>query len=51
METELRDTSDRLRKAMEQQARHQSEYMTTKDHLTSVEKAKVRETSLLSAQL
>ena len=45
METELRDTSEKLRKTMEQQARQQSEYMTTKEQLNSIEKAKVREIS------
>ena len=45
METELRDTSEKLRKTMEQQARQQSDYMTTKEQLNSTEKAKVREIS------
>ena len=40
----MRETAEKLRKTMEQQARQQSEYMTTKDQLTSTEKAKVRET-------
>ena len=42
MESELRDTAEKLRKAMEQSARQQSEYMTAKDQLNSLEKAKVR---------
>ena len=42
MESEMRDTSEKLRKLMEQSARQQSEYMTAKDQLTSLEKAKVR---------
>ena len=41
METELRDTTEKLRKAMEASARQQSDYMTAKEQLTSLEKAKV----------
>ena len=37
----MRDTAEKLRKLMEQFARQQNEYMTTKDQLTSLEKAKV----------
>lgn len=44
----MRETAEKLRKTMEQQARQQSEYMTTKDQLTSTEKAKVRETPFQS---
>lgn len=38
----MRETAEKLRKAMEQHTRQQTEYMTTKDQLTSLEKAKVR---------
>ena len=41
METEMRDTAEKLRKTMEQSARQQSEYMSTKDQLSAMEKAKV----------
>lgn len=43
METEMRDTAEKLRKAMEQSTRQQSDYMATKEQLTSMEKAKVRD--------
>ncbi len=41
-ETEARENGEKLRKAMEQNARLQSEQMTTREHLSSVEKSKVR---------
>ena len=41
MDTEMRETADKLRKAMEQFARMQSDYMTAKDQVSSLEKAKV----------
>jgi len=41
METEMRENADKLRKTMEQSARLQSDYMTAKEHLSSLEKAKV----------
>ena len=43
METELRDTTEKLRKTMEASARQQSDYMTAKEQLTSLEKAKVKD--------
>ncbi len=42
-ESEARETGEKLRKAMEQSARLQSDYMSQKEHLSSVEKAKVRQ--------
>ena len=41
MDTEMRETADKLRKAMEQLARMQSDYMVAKDQVSSLEKAKV----------
>ena len=41
METEARENGEKLRKAMEQNARLQSEQMTTRDQLSTLEKAKV----------
>ena len=49
METEMRDTADKLRKAMEASARQQSDYMTAKDQLNSLEKAKVRRYSMVAS--
>lgn len=42
IETEAKDNAEKLRKAMEQNARLQSEQMSTKEQLTSLEKSKVR---------
>lgn len=44
METEMRDTAEKLRKSMELSTRQQSDYMATKEQLSAVEKAKVRDT-------
>ena len=41
METEMKETADKLRKSMEQSARLQSEHMTAKEQLSTLEKAKV----------
>ena len=41
METEAKENGDNLRKAMEQNARLQSEHMSAKEQLSSLEKAKV----------
>lgn len=46
METELRDTTEKLRKTMEQSSRQQSDYMSTKEQLSSLEKSKVGNTLL-----
>ena len=40
----MRDTAEKLRKSMEQSTRQQSDYMTTKEQLSAMEKAKVRNT-------
>lgn len=41
LEMEAKENGDKLRKNMEQSARLQSDYMSQKEHLTSLEKAKV----------
>ena len=41
IETEARENGEKLRKAMEQNARMQSEQMTTRDQLSALEKSKV----------
>ncbi len=48
METEARENGEKLRKAMEQNARFQSEQMTTREQLSSVEKSKVPLTIITS---
>lgn len=46
MESEARENGEKLRKAMEQNARFQSEQISTKGQLSSVEKSKVLQSSM-----
>ena len=41
METEMRDNAEKLRKALEQSARLQSDYMAAQKQLNTLEKTKV----------